>query len=423
MMLQAKSRSCATRRRLLIAGFFIAMATALIGQTAQAQFTSGSDGSDGALDYTGQSGTIIFNPDDFVPPLDPDRDNVYHFTTITIPSGVTLRLRAPELNWAPVFWLAAGLVQIDGMLDLSGEDGHGPVQAPSPAIPGPGGYPGGVGAYLGAPSQAGFGPGGGTASFFCLSGSSHCGSHATSCSTGQTTYGNMFLQPLTGGSGGGGCGGVGASGGGGGGGGAILIASTEEIRVSLGGQIVADGGRGGEGVGLSGSLYYGAGGAIRLVSPVVGGGGAVRALGSGSSPGGGYIRIEATEYLNLFIPQGQLNTRVVNLTENTPLLTNQNTPLIRIVSVDGISIPYSPTADFVSPDVVIDSDQDVVFEIEARNIDPGVTVDVYIYPNDFPLIVTTSTALAGTFEFSTATASVTVPPGLCLSTVRAVISP
>lgn len=68
-------------------------------------FDSGADGSDGALDLSGKSGSVIFDP--VAIGLDLDRDNVFHFTTITIPAGVTLRLRGLELQFAPVYWLAA----------------------------------------------------------------------------------------------------------------------------------------------------------------------------------------------------------------------------------------------------------------------------------------------------------------------------
>ena len=47
------------------------------------------------------------------PPLDPDGDNIYHFTTIAIPSGTTIRV-ANGISNRPLVWLASGLVTIDG---------------------------------------------------------------------------------------------------------------------------------------------------------------------------------------------------------------------------------------------------------------------------------------------------------------------
>jgi hypothetical protein len=134
------------------------------GRSIQAQtFDSGSNGSDGALNLT-TPGTIDFDPRTFDPPLDPDGDNVYHFTTINIATGVTVRLSGQKLT-RPVFWLATGAVQIDGTIDLNGGDGH-PANDPNPAnrrssVPGAGGYPGGIGEAGTSPAQSGLGPGGG----------------------------------------------------------------------------------------------------------------------------------------------------------------------------------------------------------------------------------------------------------------------
>src|SRR5258708_38441975 len=68
-------------------------------------FSSGSNGSDGALNLT-TPGTIVFDPRSFNPALDPDGDNVYPFTTINIAAGVTVKLSATYLN-GPGFWLAS----------------------------------------------------------------------------------------------------------------------------------------------------------------------------------------------------------------------------------------------------------------------------------------------------------------------------
>ena len=67
---------------------------------------SGSNGSDGALTLT-TPGEVVFDPAALG--LDADRDNVFHFTTITIASGVTVRMPARALQALPVVWLAAVL--------------------------------------------------------------------------------------------------------------------------------------------------------------------------------------------------------------------------------------------------------------------------------------------------------------------------
>jgi hypothetical protein len=218
-----------------------------LGAAMAQTFNSGSTGADGALDFSGTPpGTVIdFDPTAFTPALDADGDSIYHFTTITIPTDVTVRLRATKAGAAPIHWLATGAVVIDGTLDLNGEDGHsGSGGVPRiPSVPGPGGFAGGIGAgFPNLPPQAGFGPGGG-----CAGGGS--AGHATSvdqtqtpCTdpTGGLSYGNTFLLPLIGGSGGGGLHSGNGGAGGGAGGGAIMMANTVSNRVN--GPITANGG-------------------------------------------------------------------------------------------------------------------------------------------------------------------------------------
>jgi len=241
--------------------------TPLMGQS----FDSRSDGSDGALDLSSVTPgtTVLFDPATFSPPLDPDGDNVFHFTTITVPTNVTVRLSAPDLNWSPVYWLATGAVRIDGRLNLNGESGHPANALPEqrqPSIPGPGGFPGGIGGDNISSGTVGYGPGAGV---YSGGGASHAGSF------GNSTYGNVYLLPLAGGSGGAGS----APGqnqvgpGGGAGGGAILIASSVSITVD--GQITANGGPSG----ASNSSATGSGGAIRLLAPVIEGSGSLATVG------------------------------------------------------------------------------------------------------------------------------------------------
>jgi len=85
--------------------WFIAVTSLTLSMSALAlTFDSGSDGSDGALDFTwakpasgGDQKWVGFDPDDastFDPnnptrKLDIDNDNVFHFTSIKIPAGVS----------------------------------------------------------------------------------------------------------------------------------------------------------------------------------------------------------------------------------------------------------------------------------------------------------------------------------------------
>lgn len=159
-------------------------------------FSSGSDGSDGALDLTGtKSGTtVLFDPSAFKG--DQHQLNIFNFTTITIPTGVTLKLSGAKVP-AAMYWLAQGDVDIEGTIDLTGANGGSAtldVDVRVPATPGPGGYSGGVGSYLNQNQNAtaGNGPGGGAAS------PSYCTN-----ATGGVFSGDQFLVPLVGGFGGG----------------------------------------------------------------------------------------------------------------------------------------------------------------------------------------------------------------------------
>lgn len=257
----------------------------LFGPTAGAQvFDSGSNGSDGALDFSCPTPPCEFLFDPVALGLDLDGDNVFHFTTITVPAGVTVRLRAFELNYAPVHWLASGAVDIAGTVDLNGEAGHpaGTVMNRSLSMPGPGGFPGGVATLDGdSPSTAGFGPGGGpvpggSGCCTCSGNGGGYGTAGTSWNGGvmNNTYGNVFVLPLIGGSGGSG-GTCISSRGGGAGGGALLIAGSESITIN--GEIKANGGEAAGSIVCSGSFNggVGSGGAIRLLAPVISGTGTV----------------------------------------------------------------------------------------------------------------------------------------------------
>jgi hypothetical protein len=356
-------------------------------------FDSGSTGADGALTFAVPAGTTVtFDPATFDPPLDPDGDNVYHFTTITIPAGVTVRLSGSVLGSTPVYWLASGAVRIDGTLDLAGEDGRSGGQAALRASPGAGGYHGGSG---GASPSAGLGPGGGAAA--------PTGSPIGGPATHITTYGNGFLLPLIGGSGGGGS----AVLGGGAGGGALLVATSDSI--TIGGNIFATGGGGTGG---------GSGGAIRLLAPEIGGTGTFRVRGGtnfdGASFGeGGRVRLEAFRHTFAgTVDIGSAPTagefRSVTLVPNTTIFTPAP---IRIVRVGGSAVPGQPRATFTNPDVTLDSAQPVTVDIEASNVPPGTVVRLTVVNETDQLQVVDSTPLTGTLQASTATAQVTFPPG------------
>jgi len=370
-------------------------------------FNCGSTRADGALNVT-TPGTYDFYPGNtqlFSSPVDPEGDNIYHFTTINIASGVTLRMTGKFLN-GPVFWLASGAVQIDGTINLDGGAGHLSTTILAervPSIPGAGGYSGGVGGNLVSPPQPGLGPGGGAAGLpFGGAGS---------------FTGNAFLVPLIGGSGGGGVR-VNTSffgAGGGAGGGALLLCSSTSIVVS--GTISANGGGGDP----SSNPGGGSGGAIRLVTPTLSGAGTLSVAGGaggGVFPGGsGRIRLEA--FQNTF-NGGSINTSIGTLASPFALfLPTTPAPSVRVVNIDGQPVPANPTGSFTVPDVAINKSAAVTVQIAASNIPPGTVVKLYISSENAPDQTIDSLPLAGTLATSTATASVVLPPGFSRGFVRA----
>jgi hypothetical protein len=110
-------------------------------------FRSGSDQSDGALDLSSTpSGTVV----NFIPsqcPGDQHALNIFNFTNITIPTGVTVKIQGNSVT-APVIWSASGDVSIAGAIDISGAVGShaAPILDGRRRVnPGPGGLSGGVG--------------------------------------------------------------------------------------------------------------------------------------------------------------------------------------------------------------------------------------------------------------------------------------
>jgi len=202
---------------LLISAIVLACSAA-----AQTWTGSGSTGADGSLVLTTSdprvnNGVFVFDP--VRDNLDVNGKNVYNFTTITIPLGVTVQVRAYKLRQpGPVIWLASGAVTIAGVLDVSGNNGldsNIALDNRSPSQPGPGGFPGGAGAKPGDVPQRGFGPGGGVApagaaTSGCSAGfatgyvpnTTNAYGPASRCATGGGSYGDITLQPLIGGSGG-----------------------------------------------------------------------------------------------------------------------------------------------------------------------------------------------------------------------------
>jgi hypothetical protein len=327
---------------------------------------------------------------------------VFKYTTITIEAGATVRF-ANHPKGAPVAWLAAGDITIDGEVILDGNAGQSAADQQY-AAPGPGGFDGGVGKLNGILASGGFGPGGGGVS----DGAGHSGNGGGV--TGGDTYGSERIIPLIGGSGGGGQ--VSSTGllGGGAGGGSILIATSGTIEIGSTGLVSANGGDGGA---VSTFVGAGSGGAIRLVAAAILGSGRISALGSdvGDDGSDGRIRFEAPQiaFGNMVFP-----TPSVSFAQS-PVFSDE-APVLMIESVtDGdaqtIPFPVDPDAGILTTDADVDDGNDVTVNISARRVPPGTVITVIVAPANADRIEFQSEPLVGTMQVSTTTAVVTMPQG------------
>lgn len=411
---------------------------------AQVWSGSGSNGADGALNLGANSPGVVNNTLFFDPVqlgLDADADNVFHFTTITIRDGIRVYFRANRMRRpGPVVFLASGAVNIQGVLDLSGERGHESTNNPALrriSIPGPGGYPGGVGGRVGtAPATPGQGPGGGRvvpsndANAFRGCPGAHVTAPVPSwCSSQSTppTYGSNLIQPLLGGSGGSG-GWASAPNwgrGGGAGGGALRLSSSVHIAFGSGVGagpsaqncssnyiIIADGGLGDDGY-----AGAGAGGAIHVQAPIVVGcathlqalGAVVNNYGSSSE---GRTRVD-TNTGGL----GANPTALQSLLVDVPLPPPP--PFLRIVSINGVVVPDQPRFDYATPDVVFNSASPVPIVLQGINIPVNTPVTV-LFTTDTGTDVSATVNLTGTVANSSATVNVTLPQGTARVFARAI---
>jgi hypothetical protein len=331
-----------------------------------------------------------------------DADGVWNFTTINIPPNVTVRFKKNAAN-TPVRWLATGDVTIDGALDVNGDTGSNLLPPGVSASGGPGGYDGGRGgiafissaSYVGVPGQ---GPGGGAPGTAQQTSPTNLRDGIGGNYTGS--YGNVFLQPLLGGSGGGG----GASsdtlngGNGGGGGGAILISSSRDIM--LNGLIRANGGN----YEYSGASYggRGSGGGILLRADRVTGPGSLQAYGGDSGVPNGRIRIEG---YSRTLTGGRVPPEVVGL----PAVNAEINQIgaLTIVSVKGVTVASPPSGNLLTPDVVFSDTGPVTIVVSGSGIPNGTPVKLRI-TTAASVIEPPPQNLAG----GTATFNVTVPKGV-----------
>jgi hypothetical protein len=418
-----------TLQRALLAGFCL---VPVFGYA----FNSGSTGADGAFSPT--VNTV----------LDLPPSGVFNFTTVNIPSGVTVTFRKNASN-TPVVWLATGDVTIAGSVVLSGTSSAAVGAAGNgflgddgvPGVGGVGGYDGGRGGTVGTSNLggAGLGPGAGTGGTIgnesisnrALGGAGggfgSAGACSQACQTwgngnynissvGGVTYGSNLLLPLIGGSGGGGGAAGVAFAGSGGGGGAILIASSGTVAVT--GTVLADGASSGAsaGVGSGGTGGGGSGGAIRIVATAISGDGSINAAGGsvggqaadwyahGGQAGVGRIRLEAETFTRTAATTPAYSTSIPG-----PLFI-ASAPTLTIASVAGVAAPLSPTgnADITFP---ADTPNPVTVVLNTTGVPPGNTVKFTVTPAYGAPIVVTSAALTGTTANASTSVSVTLPSG------------
>ena len=399
---------------------------------AQNTFSSGSTGADGA--FAPNTTQSIAVPD----------SGVFNFTTVNIPTGVTITFTRNATN-KPLTILASGDVVIAGTINIDGKVGNTNGLG---GLGGPGGYNGGSGGYgfdqsfSGVPGDGPSGGGGGISGAtitgtnigdgggggYGLPGSN--GGGGTNAGLGGPRFGAVTVLPLIGGSGGGG-GGASANtrgGAGGGGGGAILIASSGTI--TLNGTIFS---RGGGGVGIFTFVTGGgggSGGAIRLISNtftgignmnVTGGTGASGNFHPGGNGGQGYIRVEAFDKSNFTGTSNPSN--IISFALPHPI-TPANAPSLRISSVGGVTAPSNPLGSLQGvPDVIVPSSQPnpVTVALEGSNLPLGTIVQVTTTPSTGNRTTVQSSALAGTEAASTASASVNLPGGITVVSASASI--
>ena len=393
-------------------------------------FSSGSTGVDGA--FSPAASQTIQAPE----------SGVFNFTTINIPTGVTITYTRNSKN-TPVTLLASGDITIAGTISVAGGGG---LTNGGGGRGAPGGYDGGaagfgfdtfVGATGDGPGGGGGGSstngtslsGGGGGGYASAGGNGGAQAGATA-GAGGLKYGSSTLLPPIGGSGGGG-GGAAANnhaGAGGGGGGAILIASSTTINFT--GTINAPGGTGvvaGVG-GASGG--GGSGGAIRLIANTISGAGTLNVSGGNGGgqstfPGGGngaagFVRTEAFNFSS-FTPNVPTNSATFALPNP---VTIPNGPALRIASVAGVSAPALPLGSLAgAPDIVVPSAtaNPVTVAIEASNIPIGTIVQVSLIPVSGARLSAQTGPLSGSQAASTASASLSLPSGISVLTASAVV--
>jgi hypothetical protein len=298
----------------ILLGTSIALTLPVAPVFAQAGFTCGSTGANGALSVAPGETVTLDVPD----------DGIFHFSTVAV-SG-TLQFNRNNAFNPPVIILASGDITIanTGSVTVSGASGTNLVGG----VGGPGAFDGGAPGIAGSLPGAGLGPGAGGAALAGLpAGNAAYGRDPvyTDAATDGLPYGSPLLFPLAAGSGGGGT----DNAGGGGGGGAVLFCSPTQIV--LNGSVLAQGG-----TGSFGTQGNGSGGAIRFVSPAVRGTGYAYVYGANQYGGQGRIRVDLIDRTGLTMTFGPSDAVSVG---SLMAVFPSTVPRLDIVSVAGNAIP------------------------------------------------------------------------------------
>lgn len=407
-----------------------------------APFVSGSTGADGAFAPTANT-TVQLPP-----------SGVLHYTTVNIPSGVTVKFAKNSANTAVVM-LTTGDVTIAGAIDISGGASlttkYGlAADMNKGGVGGPGGFDGGRGGLQeqNRKGGTGYGPGGagggiqsgvnnqsgcyaqvqggGGGGFAAYGEGSRCiGNNgwifAENLRTGYAgaPYGANSMLPLVGGSGGGG-GGGGPNGyslpgsGGGAGGGALMIVASGSVALS--GTINARGGNGGainngdcySGYSDSGGAGGGgSGGAVRILTPTFSGSGSIIVGGGtgGCRPGNGTSNVDN---YNAGGHGGVGRSSVEIVSGGTFSLSA--IPTLAITSIGGVAVPPNPSgAGDVSLPGELPNPTDIT--ISASGIPVGTVVKLTLSQPYADKVTANASALAGTLQASTSTGSINIPSG------------
>jgi hypothetical protein len=300
---------------------------------------------DGELDLTNCGLVTVLDPHNpaeclagFTPTQAALKKNVYQFSKILIPAGKTLKLTGQHFNMAPLYFLTGNdpqqdgyAVDIAGTIDLSGASGESGVQGNgtphSPAMPGPGGWPGGVFFKRNGVIDAELGSGGGPA-----------GGPQGGAPEGRNSV-KLFMNPFFGGSGGAAAAtdtqGYMCSGSAGGG--ALEIVSSGRVRIN--GVVDA---RGGARPNWPCSSWdfsgAGAGGSVRILARSILGSGNINVASTYAGVGGA-VRLEASDgpsALGVVATNGRVSR--VTRAANASYLPGEQ-PRLWIRSIGGSVVP------------------------------------------------------------------------------------